>query len=154
MVSLKDVCCMLRQKSHSWHKLWLTNTRIPSFILSLPTCLYLFIFAIHKTKEKVTPQNTNGIKGQPFCLSSPHSPFPILYCCLKQSAVLRDSHCFPLFFFFLLLALEKPVNTPRRGENFFLQLIFIRNMINNTWHFNKTLSEWFNEKQIHYVKTQ
>lgn len=43
---------------------------------------------------------------------------------------------------------------PRKRTEFSLQLMFIRNTINNTWHFNKNLSEWFKEKQIHYVRSQ
>lgn len=112
-----------------------------------------FNFAIHKTKVKGTPQNTDGVKGQRSCFFHPSSPFPILSFCLQQLAVLTGLPCFPLLFF--SLALGKPANAPKRGQNFpFIQLIFTRNPINNTWHFNKTLSEWFDEKQIHYVRSQ
>lgn len=51
-------------------------------------------------------------------------------------------------FFFFCQTLEKLQCSKNRVE-IFLQLIFIRNEISKTWHSNKTLSEWFNEKQIY-----
>lgn len=54
--------------------------------------------------------------------------------------------------FFFNQTLEKLQSSKNRIE-ISLQLIFISNEISKTWHFNKTLSEWFNEKQIHLARS-
>ena len=135
------------------------------FLLSFLTlCLswvffFFFFFGkilqFSKSKGKPPHKTQSGMKGQRFCLSHPSHCLPILSFCLKQSAVLTGVGSACLYLFFLSLAgTGKTCKGPKKRTEFPPQLIFIRNTINNTWHFNKTLSEWFNEKQIHYVRNQ
>lgn len=111
--SLKNPCYMLSNKSHSLDKVWFTNKLFHSFLSFFTfSLLFIFYFAIHKIKEKATPQNIHGIKGQRFCLSLPTLSFPCFPACCTD----RGSPFFPDFFF--LPALEKLENAPRRRQNF------------------------------------
>lgn len=155
---------MLSQTSHSSDKVWFEDKMFlfffflsfPSFIICFCFSFFCFFFKFcnsqnqserHATKHRWNKRSK--VLLFPSLLSLSH-PFllPLTTRCTDWGLP-----CSPLLFF--SLALGKPANAPQRGQNFpFIQLIFTRNPINNTCYFNKTLSEWFDAKQIHYVRSQ
>lgn len=94
------------------------------FSYSLPVLVFSVVLGkilqFSKSKGKPSHKTQSGMKGQRFCLSRPSHRLPILFFCLKQSAVLAGfgPACLLFFFFDSLLPLGKPAKAPRREQNF------------------------------------
>lgn len=149
---MKNPCSVLSNKSHSLGKVSFTNKLLhssPSFLTFFPSFIYLLFYNSQNQRERRSTKHTWNKRSEILLFNSLLSLSHAF-----QSVLLMGVHLAHFIFFFFLAGIGKACKCPKKRTEFPLQLIFIRNTINNTWHFNKTLSEWFNEKQIHYVKNQ